>query len=182
MDDLTPEEITQHETIYATPYLPAFNADWVTPRIMAGRNPLSARDVAWMASQGITHILDLREAREWKPPKFGYLAVEAVQKLGLQRLHLEVWDMHAPKPQTFDAACRFIEEALLQPEAKVYVHCRAGMERTAAVLIAYYAKAQGVSYEEALHKLKKGRPILAPLPIQEQAARRWLETQNQHSD
>jgi protein-tyrosine phosphatase len=147
---------------------------------MAGRNPLSARDVAWMASQGITHILDLREAREWKAPKFGHLALDAIQKRDLQRLHLQVWDMHAPKPQTFDAACRFIKEALLQPEAKVYVHCRAGMERTAAVLIAYYAKAHDVSYDQALGELKKGRPILAPLPIQEQAARRWIEAQKQH--
>lgn len=180
MDYLTPEEIAQHETIYATPYLPAFNADWVTPRIMAGRNPLSARDVAWMKSQGITHILDLREAREWKAPKFGHVALEAIEKRGIQRLHLEVWDMNAPKRQTFEAACRFIEEALLQPEARVYVHCRAGMERTAAILIAYYAKAHGVSYDQALGELKKGRPILTPLPPQEQATRCWIETQSQH--
>lgn len=181
MDDLTPEQITQHETIYDTPYLPPFNADWVTPRIMAGRNPLSAQDVAWLAAQGITHILDLREAREWKPPKFGHAALEAIKQRGLKRLHLEVWDMHAPKPQTFETACQFIEEALLQPHAKVYVHCRAGMERTAAILIAYYAKANRVSYDEALHKLRKARPILAPLPAQEQAARHWIEMQNQHS-
>jgi protein-tyrosine phosphatase len=180
MNNLTPEEIAQHETIYATPYLPAFNADWVSERIMAGRNPLSAQDVAWMESQGITHILDLREAREWKPPKFGHIALEAIQQRGLHRLHLEVMDMNAPKAQTFKSACDFIEEALAQPETKVYVHCRAGMERTAAILIAYHAKTNGITYDEALHELKKGRPILEPLPAQEQAARRWIEQQKQH--
>ena len=178
--DLTADELAQHETIYSTPHLPAFNADWVTPRIMAGRNPLSAHDVAWMQKQGITHILDLREAREWKPPKFGHIALEAIEQCGIQRLHLEVWDMNAPRPETFNAACQFIEEALLQPEGKVYVHCRAGMERTAAILIAYYAKAHAVSYDEALEALRRGRPILAPLPAQEQAVRRWIEEQKQH--
>ena len=49
------------------------------------------------------------------------------------------------------------------------------MERTAAVLIAYYAKQNDLSYEEALKKLKASRPIFAPLPGQEQAVRRWLE-------
>ncbi len=173
MQDLSIEE--KHQAIYSTPHLPPFNADWVTPRLMAGRNPLSARDVAWMQEQGITHILDLREAREWKPPKFGHLALQTIEQSGLVRLHLEVWDMNAPKSETFDAACQFIEDALLQPSAKVYVHCRAGMERTAAILVAYYAKTQGVSYDEALQELKKGRPILAPLPSQEKAARRWIE-------
>lgn len=165
----------QHQHIYSTPYLPPFNADWVTPRLMAGRNPLSAQDVMWMKEQGITHILDLREAREWKPPRFGHLALQAIEEYGLKRLHLEVLDMNAPKPETFDVACQFIEEALAQPETKVYVHCRAGMERTAAILIAYYAKTHNVSYDEALHELKKGRPILSPLPAQEKAARRWIE-------
>ncbi len=172
---LSPDELTQHQTIYSTPHLPPFNADWVAPRLMAGRNPLSAPDVAWMKKQGITHILDLREAREWKPPKFGHLALQAIEKSGLVRLHLEVLDMNAPKPATFDAACQFIEAALSQPDANVYVHCRAGMERTAAILIAYYAKTHGVSYDEALRELQKNRPILAPLPAQEKAARSWIE-------
>ena len=176
MQDLTLQK--QHDEIYSTPYLPPFNADWVTPQIMAGRNPLSAHDVAWMQEQGITHILDLREAREWKPPKFGHLALQAIEQNGLVRLHLEVLDMNAPKPETFDAACHFIAETLSQTDAKIYVHCRAGMERTAAILVAYYAKTNSVSYENALQELKKGRPILALLPAQEKAARLWIEAQN----
>lgn len=179
MLNLTPDQTQQHETIYATPYLPPFNADWVMPRLMAGRNPLSARDVAWLIEQGITHILDLREAREWKAPKFGHLALKAIEEWGLTRLHLEVLDMNAPEAETFDAACQFIEDALTQADAKVYVHCRAGMERTAAILLAYYVKTQGVSYDEALRELQKGRPVLAPLPAQEKATRRWIETRRQ---
>lgn len=180
MQNLSIEE--QHQAIYATPYLPPFNADWVNERIMAGRNPLSARDVEWMKNQGITHVLDLREPREWKPPKFGHLALVAIEKQGLQRLHLEVLDMNAPKDSVFKATCEFIETALAQTDSKVYVHCRAGMERTGAILIAYYAKTQRVSYDEALQELRKSRPILSPLPNQEKATRRWIEELNFRCD
>jgi protein-tyrosine phosphatase len=58
---------------------------------------------------------------------------------------------------------------------KIYIHCRAGMERTAAILIAHHARTHGVSHDEALEVLQKARPILKPLRNQEEATRAWLE-------
>lgn len=142
---------------------------------MAGRNPLTCRDVEALSALGITHILDLREPREWAPPKFGAEAVEEIERCGLQRLNLVVRDMREPTVEALDIACQFFDDALKTAENRIYVHCRAGMERTAAILIAYYARRHGVSYDDALSKLRASRPIFAPLPDQERAVRQWLK-------
>lgn len=166
----------RHDEIYATRGLKAFEYSDLDGRIFAGRNPLSARDVEILAGLGITHILDLREEWEWQAPKFGRDALDALNKTAITRLHLPILDMRAPTPQDFQAACDFIEQALSTPNAKVYVHCRAGMERTAAILIAFHARQHGLSYDAALAELRMERPIFRPLPDQERAARRWLAT------
>jgi hypothetical protein len=68
--------------IYAIKNLPPFNYDWVDERVMAGRNPLTCGDVQLLQTFGITHILDLREAREWAPPKFGAEAIAEIERCG----------------------------------------------------------------------------------------------------
>lgn len=167
--------LRRHSQVYATQGLPAFNSDWVTDRIMAGRNPLTCRDVEMLSALGITHLLDLREPQEWAAPKFGAEAIEEIERCGLQRLNLTVIDMKEPTVEALDTACQFLEDTLKNEDNRIYVHCRAGMERTAAMLIAYYARRHGVSYDDALSKLREGRPIFAPLPDQEKAVRQWLK-------
>lgn len=164
-----------HDAVYARRGLPPFNYSDIDGRIFAGRNPLTARDIDEIAALGVTHLLDLREAGEWKAPHFGLEAVEEAARLGLQRLHLPVLDMGAPTPQTLDAALQFIDETLQNPQAKVYIHCRAGMERTAAILIAHHARKHDLSYQESLKALRQRRPILRPLPNQERAVQQYLK-------
>jgi ADP-ribosyl-[dinitrogen reductase] hydrolase len=168
--------LRRHRQVYATEVPPPFNSDWVTDRILAGRNPLTGRDMELLCGMGITHVLDLRESREWAGPKFGIEALDEVERLGLQRLHVPVCDTKPPTSEDLDHAYRFLEATLTKENARVYVHCRAGMERTAAILVAYYARHNGVSYEEALAFVKRGRPVLGPLPDQEKVVRRWLNT------
>lgn len=171
------EELRRHQEVYATPDLPPFDYERVGDQVLAGRNPLTARDVALLAAEGVTHVLDLRQESEWKAPRrFGSEAVEAMRTRGMQRRHLPIRDMGAPAPADLEAACAFLEEALSDPAAHVYVHCRAGHERTAAILIAFHACRHGVSYDGALKALRGGRPTLRPLPEQERAVRKWLRS------
>jgi ADP-ribosyl-[dinitrogen reductase] hydrolase len=95
-----------HGQVYGTKGLPAFNFDWVTDQIMAGRNPLTRRDVEIVKALGITHILDLREPREWAAPKHGAEAVDQIQSCGLQRLHLPIVDMGESTADDLDRAAR----------------------------------------------------------------------------
>lgn len=82
---------------------------------------------------------------------------------------------HGPAhPAQFDEAVAFLEESLRQPGSVVYVHCRAGAQRTAAILVAFHGRRHGLGYDAALQELRRRRPLLNPLPVQEAATRRWL--------
>jgi protein-tyrosine phosphatase len=174
-------QLRRHREVYAKEGLPPLNHDWIDERIMAGRNLLTSRDVDLKKAQGITHILDLREPHEWAVPQFGAEAVDEIDRCGLQRLHLPVIDQGAPTRADLEAACQYLQEVLSDPDARIYVHCRAGMERTAAVLVAYHAREQGLTYDEALAALSKRRLAFKPLLNQEKAVRQWLEEQRKGS-
>lgn len=168
--------LRRHFEVYGAEGLPAFEYCPVEERVFAGRNPLTARDVETLAAAGVTHLLDLRQPWEWEQAgRFGRDAVAAMERAGMRRLHLPVRDGSAPSASELEAARAFIDEALADPTARVFAHCRAGRERTAAVLVASYACRYNVTYEEALAALRQNRPLLSPLAGQEQAVRAWLQ-------
>lgn len=155
--------------------IPAFQHFAIGGRIYCGRNPLSAEDVEKLRSLGITHILDLRERFEWSAPGWrGAEAVRAIEEAGIERLNLPVEDGTAPAPEVLDRADAFLDDALRRPAARVFVHCRAGQERTGAILTAHLARRHGWSYERALAALQAVNPSIQPLPWQEAVVRRWL--------
>jgi len=168
-----PPRHQRHWEIYATPHLPPMNLNWIDHGLLAGRNPLTYLDASWMVARRITHVLDLREEWEWMPPRFGGEAIDYLWDHVI-RCWIPIPDMGAPTPRQLDEAVAFLEEALRDSGNLVYVHCRAGAERTAAVLVAYYARRHGLGYDAALQQLQRRRPLLKPLPVQEEAVRRWL--------
>ncbi|HSM50616.1 MAG TPA: dual specificity protein phosphatase family protein [Thermoanaerobaculia bacterium] len=176
MSDTGPSSAAaRHATIYSKPGLPAFEHWQVAPRLRAGRNPLSELDLRQLAALGVTHVLDLREEAEWAAPgNWGEDAVIAIPRLGLGRLHLPVRDGGAPAVETLAAAVEWIEEVLATPGTAVYVHCRAGLERTASVLVAWRARRDGSTLEEALGALGEAGYPGAPLRNQKGAVRAFL--------
>jgi protein-tyrosine phosphatase len=165
------------DAVYATPYLPDFEYCRVVDRIWAGRNPLTAVDMAKLAGEGVTHILDLREPSEWTPPKYGMDALTAAEERGIVRKSLPVRDTGDPTSADFDAAHAFLTEALADENAQVFVHCRAGMQRTGAILVAHIARAQNLPFDDAYRLVRAGRPKIELLLNQNTATRRWLNAQ-----
>ncbi|MCC7367736.1 MAG: ADP-ribosylglycohydrolase family protein [Chloroflexi bacterium] len=156
------------------PLLPPFEFDEIAPNVYAGRAPLFQREVWQLRAAGITHILDLREEREWATAGYrGRSAIAEIDALGLTRLHVPVTDVTAPMPHHLDDAVAFIEAAL-HVGGTVYLHCRAGMQRTASVAGAWYARQQRCSVMDAMRQLRQRRPAFEPLPDQMQAAQRWV--------
>jgi len=170
-------ELRRHLDVYSKPGLPAFSFDLVADRIYAGRNPLTSRDVEVLHAREITHILDLREEKEWTAPSFGSEALDEIERRGIARTHIPVTDMGAPTPQAMDDVFQHIKRVLSAPQMCLYVHCRAGNERTAAMLTGYYAREHNLLYEHALARLREGRPSFQPLPVQERAVKEWLGKQ-----
>jgi len=168
----TARDQNRHRAVYATPGLPGFKVYEVADHLFAGRNPLTVVDVVDLRSRGVTHVLDLREEQEWRGPgRFGAEAVEELGRRGVERHIVAVEDLSPPKPAALDDAVAWIEEVLANPGTKVFVHCRAGRERTGSVLAAVFV-ARGVLLEDALGIIKE-RCGAAPLPAQVAAVRSW---------
>lgn len=167
----------RHLEIYGHHPLRPMEVHQLEPRLLSGRQPLSELDARQLADRGVTHVLDLRQEREWKGAgRQGAAAVAAFAQLGVERLALPIADGEAPDPVTLDLAVEFIEQATRSPTAKgcVYVHCRAGIERTGTILLAYLAKRDGQSVTRTLEALAGPERPYAPLPWQVAAVRRWL--------
>jgi protein-tyrosine phosphatase len=167
----------------AVPDVPEFEYACIVPdRVYIGRNPLSRDDVERLVREsGITHVLDLREPWEFSAPRQGEEALASLNEHGVRRLHIPVQDMQAPTHADIGAAVSYIEETLANPAARLYLHCRAGKERSGCVAVAWYAQKHGIEYDETLSRLQKARPSIWPLPGQELAIRAWLNRRFQHN-
>ncbi|MGV3723132.1 MAG: ADP-ribosylglycohydrolase family protein [Actinomycetota bacterium] len=167
-------ELRRHHEAYGTPGLPPFACYSVLEQVYAGRNPLTARDARQLQGLGITHVLDLREEWERSSGRFGTEALRELERLGVQRRHLPIVDATAAAGAALDAAWSFLEEVLAAPEARVYVHCRAGQGRTGMVLLAYFARSRRLPGREALDALRSRCQHLSPLQHQFAAVEAWL--------
>jgi protein-tyrosine phosphatase len=176
----TPQDTQRHRAVYARPGLPAFAMHEFDDRLLAGRNPLTVVDVAQLCAAGVTHVLDLREDAEWAASdRFGVEAIDELRRRGVERKAIRVVDQGAPSPEFLDAAVAWIEEIVARAGTRVYVHCRAGRERTAAVLAALLVS-RGVSLADALRRVRE-RCRGVPMTHQVAAVRAWAAARG-HAD
>ena len=159
---------------YVMPILRSFTWDEVAPGVHAGRAPIFRRDVWRLWARGITHVLDLREDHEWDGPgRRGGSAIAEIDALGMSRLSVAIRDMGTPSARHLDEAVAYLDAAL-HLGGSVYVHCRAGVQRTGAIAAAWYARQQRCSIDEAVEQLRERRPDFEPMVFQVAAARAWL--------
>jgi predicted protein tyrosine phosphatase len=123
--------------------------DRVTDRIYTGGGIWSARDVDRLVAIGVTHVVCAAEELE-----------ELSVRLAGDRLAVlpnGTDDDGLPKsPSWFGRIVRFALDALRDPDAKVYLHCAAGINRgpSAAYVV---LRALGHSPEEAFGLIKTAR-------------------------
>ena len=161
--------------------IPAFDWAPLDARVACGRNPLTEDDAAELAAAGVTHVLDLREPREWTGDgKIGAAALEAFARHVVERRSVPIPDGAAPEPADFAAALGFLDAAHARPGARLYVHCRGGIERTGAILAAWYAWREDLDPLDGLVELVARVPRLAPLPSQARAAAAWLRAERKN--
>ena len=174
---LTERDWAAHAAAYSKPNLPKF--EWFAigrdGRLFHGRNPLTKVDIAEIASPGVTHILDLRQAEEWSGiDRLGTDALRALPDARIERLNVPVADALEPGPREFSVAAMFLDYVHDRPDTRIYIHCRLGRERTAAVLGAWWARRNGLSFDDAVARLNADGARLVPLPGQRAAAKSWL--------
>jgi atypical dual specificity phosphatase len=115
-------------------------------------------DLAWLREQGIGAVLSLTETP---------LDADALERFGLESLHLPVDDMTAPYPEQFDRALRFIDWQRVRGK-RVVVHCKMGQGRTGVILAAYLVRL-GATPAQALSHVRSVCPGAVGAPEQERA-------------
>ena len=115
-------------------------------------------DLAWLRDQGVGAVLSLTETP---------LAEGALERHGLDGLHLPVDDMRAPTPEQFAVALGFIDRQRALGR-RVAVHCLVGQGRTGSILAAYLIRG-GLDAEAALRAVRAVCPGAVENPEQERA-------------
>lgn len=126
--------------------------DRLTPHVWIGRR-LTEPEAAEARAAGVTAVLDLTAEFE-EPAPFRALTY----------LNVQVLDLTAPTPDQLHRAVAFIRQHA-DPAGIVYIHCKAGYSRTAAVAGAYLLSTGAAdTVDEALTHLRTARPAIVIRP------------------
>ncbi|MEM0966043.1 MAG: dual specificity protein phosphatase family protein [Verrucomicrobiota bacterium] len=134
----------------------------LAPRLWIGRQ-LTSRETEGLIEKGVTAILDL--TAEFSEPS-------PLRRLNY--LNLPILDLTAPSDEQIEKAIRFIDEE--RSKGMVYVHCKIGYSRTAAIAGCYLLhKGLAKGADEAMNFMREARPGLVIRPEAEATLRRWKE-------
>ena len=134
--------------------------DHVTERVWIGR-VLTDKEAVLAVNQGVTAVVDLTV-------NFS----EATPFRGTEYLQLPVLDLTAPTATQIDQAIAFI--AAHSRRGIVFVHCKIGYSRSAAVVGAHLlASGTARDADAAISRLRQIRPSIVIRPEAEEAIRRF---------
>ncbi len=138
--------------------------DEVAPGVLVGRT-LTEAEAAVAVTQGVTAVLDLTAE-----------FAEAAPLRALKYRNLPILDLTSPTQNQLHAAATFIAEEAAK--GTVYVHCKIGYSRSAAVAGAYLlASHEAATVEEAVARLRKVRPSIVIRPEVMEALRAFARSE-----
>jgi protein-tyrosine phosphatase len=160
---------------------------WVMPgRLLAGDHPFSS-DAATMRTtlefllqSGVSHVFNLTEPHESGPYAPALEALAADQRRSVSLHSFPIADMGVPDREQVRLLLDQLSTALRNDEG-AYIHCRAGIGRTATV-VGCYLVSQGLTGAQALGRIAalRRQTALAFLRAPETTAQRnfirsWTE-------
>ncbi len=127
----------------------------VTPNLYLGPQYGHKGKLA-LTEAGVTASMSLRQ--EYDDLQYG-LAFDNYS-------YLPIEDNTAPTMEHLLEGVRFIRE-VINTGGTVYVHCGSGVGRAPSMVVAYLI-ADGMTVENAIAKVRKARPFIRILPVQQQ--------------
>lgn len=143
----------------------------VAPGLFTGSYPQDAADVDALRSAGITTVVNLCRDEEYRPGARAVVTA-AYAGAGIVEHRLSSVDYGGLAPELLDRGAA-VAAAALDAGGTVYVHCRAGWQRSATVAAATLVVRDGIDADDALRTIRRRRPDARPLPHQVEDLLRW---------
>ena len=142
---------------------------WVTGRIAVGGGIWTDETMAKVAHAGVTHILDMQIEFDDTPLAAPY---------GIAVLWNPTDDDFLPKPaELLKRGVDFAVKALGDKEARLYVHCAAGVHRAPMMTLAVLC-AMEWEIEAAMVLIETRRPVVDFADVYVESVRRFLEARS----
>lgn len=140
---------------------------WVTERVALGGGIWHTRNMEELAKAGITHVLNMQLEFDDRP---------LAEPFGVRVLWNPTDDDFLPKPaELLKRGVEFALEALEDPEARVYIHCAAGVHRAPMMTLAVLC-AMDWEIEAAMVLIETRRPVVDFADVYVESVRHYLES------
>jgi len=140
---------------------------WVTERVALGGGIWNAPNMEELAQSGVTHVLNMQIEFDDRP---------LAEAHGVRVLWNPTDDDFLPKPpELLKRGVDFALEALEESEARLYVHCAAGVHRAPMMTLAVLC-ALGWEIEAAMALIEGRRPVADFADVYVESVRRFLES------
>lgn len=143
----------------------------VAPALFTGSYPQDAADVAALRDAGITAVVNLCRDEEYRPGARVAVAA-AYAEAGIVEHRLASVDYGGLAPELLERGVA-TAAAALDAGHRVYLHCRAGWQRSATVAAATLVARDGIDAAAALRTIRRHRPEARPLPHQVEDLLAW---------
>jgi protein-tyrosine phosphatase len=144
----------------------------VGDELLVGAYPLDAADAERLRSAGVERVLNLCEDAEYRDGDRAAL-VRAYEAIGIEEERVPFTDFDELPEDGIDDALAVIDRWRGEGH-RVYLHCRAGMQRSTIVAAADIARREGLDADTAVARVRERKPTADPLPHQLRSLRRWL--------
>lgn len=140
---------------------------WVTERVALGGGIWNVRNMEELAQSGVTHVLNMQLEFDDRP---------LAEAFGVRVLWNPTDDDFLPKsPELLKRGVDFALEALEDPEARLYIHCAAGVHRAPMMTLAVLC-ALDWEIEAAMVLIETRRPVVDFADVYVESVRRFLES------
>ncbi|CAN5604348.1 hypothetical protein BH20ACT17_BH20ACT17_14060 [soil metagenome] len=151
----------------------------VATGLVIGAYPQDAEDVAALSEAGVTRVFNLVQDIEYDDGAREACSV-ALAEAGIDEQRLELVDYGGLLPGQIELTVR-TTIGWLEAGERVYLHCRAGWQRSATIAAGIVAVREDVEPEQALERIRERKPTAQPLPHQRQDLMRWWAKRTQNA-